>query len=98
MDAKNFIIIIVIILSIFFGCYLKTAYAASKPYKFIEKDGLKRSYFVHVPNTYKKTKRVPLVVVLHGAIANARSMEQTSGMSLKSDQKGFMLHIRMVQE
>ncbi len=54
-------------------------------------DGLKRSYYVHVPPTYSKTKKVPLVFVFHGGGGNAARIGKFTGFDSLSDRKGFIV-------
>lgn len=55
--------------------------------------GLVRTYIVHVPPGYSpgRDKRVPLVLVLHGAGGNAASAARISGFNAKSTQEGFIV-------
>ena len=53
-------------------------------------DGRKRSYTVHVPKSYDRKKRTPVVLIFHGAGANADKIRRRCGMDKKSDQAGFL--------
>ncbi len=53
--------------------------------------GQVRSYRVHVPPSYTGKRPVPLVLVLHGATANAEWIEKDTGFSAKADQEGFIV-------
>ncbi len=53
--------------------------------------GLTRSYRLHLPDAYDSTSKFyPLVLVLHGGFGDGEKIEQTSGMSEKADQEGFI--------
>ena len=50
----------------------------------------RRSYRVHIPRGYDGSAPVPVVVVLHGAFSNAKTIERRSGFSELADQEGFV--------
>lgn len=50
-----------------------------------------RSYNVHVPPGYDKTKPTPTVVAFHGFSSNAQEQEGLSLMSQVADEKGFIV-------
>lgn len=52
--------------------------------------GQKRNYLVHIPVNYDPGKRVPLVLILHGAFGTGRQIERQSGFSKLSDREGFL--------
>ena len=53
--------------------------------------GLKRSYNVHLPPSYKPRKTHRLVLAFHGYMSSAAIAEHgTSGMSLHADAKGYI--------
>ncbi len=53
-------------------------------------DGRERSYLLHVPAKYDRTKPTPVVLIFHGAATNAKLMTAISGLSKKSDEAGFL--------
>ncbi len=53
-------------------------------------DGRERSYLVHVPPKYDHGKPTPVVLIFHGAGANAAITVFFTGMSKKSDEAGFI--------
>lgn len=59
----------------------------------LEHDGLKRSYLVHVPPSYKPGTPVPLLVSLHGGGANMeyQASDEHYGQISKSDREGFVV-------
>ncbi len=57
----------------------------------IEVDGLERTYLLHLPPGYGRSRKTPLVLVLHGAIQSPASIERMSGMSALSDQEKFLV-------
>lgn len=57
----------------------------------IQHDGVARDYVVHVPASYDGSKRVPLVVDIHGLRSNAREQAAVSGWRAKSDREGFIV-------
>jgi len=56
----------------------------------IEIDGRRRSYLVHVPESYDAEKPTPVVLVFHGFGADGASMVRFCGMNEKADQAGFI--------
>jgi polyhydroxybutyrate depolymerase len=57
----------------------------------IEIGGRVRTYLLHVPPGYDPRSRVPLVIVLHGAMQSAASAERMSGMSVLADRENFLV-------
>ena len=53
--------------------------------------GLQRSYLVHLPVSYDKSLRRPLVVVLHGGGSDAESMVAMTGFNAVADKGGFVV-------
>ena len=54
-------------------------------------DGLFRAYYLHIPKGFSREKRVPLVLVLHGGLGDARSAEWDSVMSKQADKENFVV-------
>lgn len=54
-------------------------------------NGFQRSYRLHVPVRWDLSKKLPLVVVIHGAFETARSMEKQTGFSDLSDSENFFV-------
>lgn len=57
---------------------------------FREADLRRRSYRIHVPSRDRKSSKLPVVLVLHGAFSTARSIEQRSGFSQLADKERFV--------
>lgn len=57
----------------------------------LEVDGQKRSYIVHVPTGYDRTRPAPVVLAFHGAAMNGSMMAWASGLSQKADAAGFLV-------
>jgi polyhydroxybutyrate depolymerase len=55
--------------------------------------GIKRTFFLHIPDKYDITKPMPLLIVLHGGGGTGRSMEKLTrgGFDEISDKSGFIL-------
>jgi polyhydroxybutyrate depolymerase len=53
--------------------------------------GIRRSYLLHFPKGYDRTRPLPLVVVLHGGFGTARAMEEESGFSAIADKEQFFV-------
>jgi polyhydroxybutyrate depolymerase len=56
----------------------------------LQVDGCSRSYLVHVPPKHDSKEPSPVVLVLHGAGINARSMVRFCGMNEEADKSGFV--------
>ena len=56
----------------------------------IRSGGLDRHYILHVPPSYDGTKKLPLVINLHGAGSNALQQAFYSGFQKKADAEGFI--------
>lgn len=54
------------------------------------KDGLTRSYIVHIPTGYDPKNAYPLVVVLHGGFGSGANVEAQTGMSTLADANKFI--------
>lgn len=50
-----------------------------------------RSYLLHVPQSYNKSKAVPLVLVFHGGGSQPQQMEDYTGFSDLSEREGFIV-------
>jgi polyhydroxybutyrate depolymerase len=51
-------------------------------------EGMQRSYILHRPVT-SNTKKLPLMIVLHGGLGNAQSMQESTGMDEIADTGPF---------
>ena len=56
-------------------------------------DGLKRTYLIHTPPSFDKTKSMPLLIALHGGGGTGKHMVKLTlgGFDKLSDQKGFIV-------
>jgi polyhydroxybutyrate depolymerase len=57
----------------------------------IFRDGIDRSYTIHVPPSYTPDQPAPVVLTLHSAAMNAASFARFCGINAKSDQAGFLV-------
>ncbi len=57
----------------------------------VTSDGTQRSYFVHVPASYVRTKPMPLVMVFHGLHMNGRIMSPLTRFDILADRKNFIV-------
>jgi len=53
--------------------------------------GLQRSYLVHLPASYNKSRLWPLVIVLHGGGSEAKTMDPLTGFNALADKQGFVV-------
>lgn len=56
----------------------------------ISSGGSDRSFFVHVPDTVKDAKNLPVVIVLHGGGGDAAGVRRQTGMDEIADKNGFI--------
>jgi len=61
------------------------------PLRAIPHEGYTRSYLLYVPETYTETEPVPLVLVFHGAGANAESMVNGTELRDLADNNGTII-------
>jgi polyhydroxybutyrate depolymerase len=56
-------------------------------------DGLDRTYLIHIPPSWNKTKSMPLVIALHGGGGTGKDMVELtlSGFNTLSDKEGFIV-------
>jgi polyhydroxybutyrate depolymerase len=56
-------------------------------------DGLKRTYLLHVPSNYERSRSVPLLIAIHGGLGNGQRMIQLTqgGFNELSEEKGFLV-------
>jgi len=59
-------------------------------YQFTTRDGLKRSYLVHVPAGYDGQKPLPVVLAFHGGGGRAEVQREQSQLDRTADQFGFL--------
>lgn len=57
----------------------------------LQVDNTQRSYWLHVPSGYAKTKPVPLVLVFHGGEGQPQQIERHTGFSDLADRDGFIV-------
>lgn len=50
-----------------------------------------RRYLLHLPPRQDKTKRLPLVIALHGDNGSARQMQRLTGLDRLADEEGFFV-------
>lgn len=66
--------------------------AAATQKRTLTHDGIERSYVIRVPTELSRdTRRVPLVLVLHGGGGNADNAEKMTGFTAKANQEGFIV-------
>ncbi|MFO7794706.1 MAG: alpha/beta hydrolase family esterase [Promethearchaeati archaeon] len=68
------------------------SYSSSQNYEYtLEYDGDERYYFVHVPSSYNKNEKAPLIIVFHGGGGHPGSIKYESEMDLVSDKNKFIV-------
>ncbi|MCX6008049.1 MAG: hypothetical protein NTZ34_12435, partial [Chloroflexi bacterium] len=53
--------------------------------------GLQRSYLMHLPASYDKSRQWPLVIVLHGGGSEASTMNPLTDFNALADKQGFVI-------
>lgn len=66
---------------------------AGEPAGSMNCDGLKRTYLIHIPSSYDKTKSAPLVIALHGGGSSGKNMVNLTlgGFNALADKEGFIV-------
>lgn len=74
-------------------CAIGAVRQAEFPIGSIRWAGLERTYRIHVPPSYDKTRPMPLVIALHGGGGTGEKMEKLSlgGFNTLSDKEGFVV-------
>lgn len=60
-------------------------------YKNFDYKGMKRSYFIHLPPEYSPQEKLPLVLVLHGGMGNAKNIARITSFSDYADKENFIV-------
>jgi polyhydroxybutyrate depolymerase len=91
----TFIIAVIVALTTHLYCVKNIeAYNDQKSGDFYEStivDGLKRTYLLHVPTGYNKSKSYPLVFCLHGSAGNSKTQSERTKFSQLADKEGFFI-------
>jgi polyhydroxybutyrate depolymerase len=58
---------------------------------FTKANGTTQEFLLHAPKGFSRSKRYPLVVVLHGSPGTPSQMQATTGFDEVADQKGFLV-------
>lgn len=59
--------------------------------KWLDFQGRRRTYIVHVPPGSDRSRALPLVIVLHGGVVNAYFTAYNTGMNATADREGFIV-------
>lgn len=59
--------------------------------RFLDHDGLRRGYKLHIPPSYDGTESVPLVFMLHGGTGNVDQAARAYHWLEKADERGFIV-------
>jgi polyhydroxybutyrate depolymerase len=57
----------------------------------LNRDGLERTYLVHVPKKYNSDRSLPLILILHGAGGSGAGMVTVTNFNSKAEQAGFIV-------
>jgi len=84
-------VFIIVIVAFSVGIYLiQTMPESNTFYASFEFGGRTRTYMIHIPPSYDGSNPTPLVISLHGYGGNARSSEEVTGFTEKSDKESFI--------
>jgi polyhydroxybutyrate depolymerase len=72
------------------GCGASTLMPGDSMNMIMTKDGMTRSYLLHVPASYDGSMPVPFLLDIHGWTSNAMQQQGLSGWKAKSDTEGFI--------
>ncbi len=68
-----------------------TQYSAGDYNIYLNQNGLKRNYYLHIPPNYNKNIPTPLILNLHGGGGGGKGHQTTSKMNKESDKSGFIV-------
>lgn len=86
------LILICLILLVFSSGSVVLAQNSGKDLKqTLEVGGLRRSYLLHIPQSYQAAKPTPVVLAFHGGGGRARSMNRLAGLNAFSEKAGFIV-------
>ena len=54
-------------------------------------DGMDRTYYIHIPTSYDKSRSFPLVILLHGLGGTGEGMSKLTGFDKLADKEGFIV-------
>ncbi len=88
--THHFFILPIIIFTLFTtSCYDSLAPGYHR--FFMEHDGLKRNYWVYIPEGYDENQPTPVVFDMHPVFTSASIQQLITGMSQKADEENFIL-------
>ncbi|WP_321493398.1 PHB depolymerase family esterase [uncultured Desulfobacter sp.] len=91
------IILLAITAAMIYGCTVSTTKSATKGGCTMKKKldirvmGARRYFLLHLPQGYNPDRKIPLVIVLHGAFSTPVQMEKQTGFSTLSDKFDFLV-------
>ncbi|MFH1563457.1 MAG: PHB depolymerase family esterase [Nitrospirota bacterium] len=74
-----------------FSSYTQSQYGGGDYRRYLEFDGRKRFYDLHIPRKYNKEKSTPVVLVFHGGGGNPAQQRNDSQMDTVSDTHEFIV-------
>jgi polyhydroxybutyrate depolymerase len=87
-------------IKLIFNCFLLTCltnsalkageHPTAQTPQFLQVDGMGRAYLLYVPET-EKARKMPLVIVLHGAGGTAAGMQQLTGFDALANEQKFIV-------
>jgi len=93
VNKLHILLPLVLVLIILPGVSCRLAAQQNDPAHSLTHDGLKRSFYLHIPPSYDGTKPTPLVIALHGGGGTAEKMYKltNNGFNTLADQQGFIV-------
>ena len=97
VTLREYTILFLLIASLLWACAIQGSgenISASRTVKRkldIKVMGIRRYYMLHVPAGYSPDKKIPLVIVLHGAFSTPGKIERESGFSVIADRERFLV-------
>lgn len=82
---------ITIIKQLILGVLLFISLPAFTQYDSIPFGAFNRTYLLHLPDAYKETSSLPLLIAMHGGFGNAYNIEKQSQLSVKADAENFIV-------
>lgn len=89
-------LVLALVISLFLGCHASDARYRRVPIVkpgdqelSIRSDRRMRTYLLHLPSTYDRSKPLPVIIALHGGGGNADGMRDMSQLNVRADREGF---------
>ena len=91
MKPRHLLLIAPIFIGIAILNGLLTSASSEDQMRVLDVDGVERTYSMHVPSDYDKSKAAPLLIALHGRLGTGEGEERLTHFHNVSDNHGFLV-------